>query len=367
MLDKRLKEMMDIVTDKGYFYNPCELLDYDRPLNFVNSSRSVGKSTSIALLCLLDYLINKNPFCYIRRTQDELNMTAGGFFNDAVTIINEKTNYRILGIRYRAGFYEIADELDEDGNPQYNGELCGMAVALSLEDKVKSGKKLPVRFCVWDEFIPDDDTRYLGSKNTPDKEYHKMVSLYVTLDRDVGHTYLNKVRFIMLGNTLTTYNPIYIKLGIPNHVYEGTHFIRPKGEMYACEMLSKVDATSDIENSFGYKMSDDYYKRYAYTNEGRDTNEYVVNIPKYTYLYTIQLYGKRYGIAKTNEVVYICKPRGDHKVISLGETAEDMWYMITQWRSNPLTKYISEAYHTGKLRFYSGEAKQALLKFLDFS
>ncbi len=51
----------------GDFYNPKKVLTYGRPWIFVTGSRSVGKSTAIAILFLLDYIVNGRKFIYCRR------------------------------------------------------------------------------------------------------------------------------------------------------------------------------------------------------------------------------------------------------------------------------------------------------------
>lgn len=359
---KKLEPYMQKITDNGYFYNPMKLLSFDRPLNFVSASRSIGKTTNVSALLLLDYLINGNRFVYVRRTKDELDVTCKDFFN--IDIINKKSGLHIYGFRYQKGHYEI--QTAEDGE----WEVCGYAIPLSLEDKYKSGGQTNVRFVVWDEFIPDDDTRYLGTVKNPDKEYHKILSLYVSLDRSLDNVYQNKIKILFLGNTLTVYNPIFLKLNIPEYIEENTRYIRPKNQLWAAEILSEVKATADIEKSYGYRLSDDYYKKYAYKNAGRDTDAFIEYDPEARYIYTLILNGEHYGVLQgENKKVYIGKPQPGHYTLSLSlqdHNGDDLM-LIQEWRSNPMTQKLKEYFTMGKLYFMNKKVKNAILKYLQFT
>ena len=86
----------DLDKCAGKFYNPKRLLTFNKPWNFITGSRSVGKSTGWAIYCVLDFLHNGHKFIYVRRTKDEVSLTAPTFFGNAVPIIRNNTCYLIL-------------------------------------------------------------------------------------------------------------------------------------------------------------------------------------------------------------------------------------------------------------------------------
>ena len=135
----------------GIFYNPTKLLSYGRVLNFSIGSRSIGKSTGFAIMMLKDYIEKGRQFIYVRRTQDETQLTAPSYFDNAVDIMKSK-GFDIQDFYYKGGEYYL------------NGELCGYAIPLSLQQKYKSSNYSSVWWILYDEFMimPGSTARYIG-------------------------------------------------------------------------------------------------------------------------------------------------------------------------------------------------------------
>lgn len=189
----------------GAFYSPKRSLTYGRPVMICCGSRSIGKSTGWAMFLILSYLVYGRKWIYVRRTKDETDLTAGSFFDNASNIIKSFGDFKdFSGVEYKGGEFYIVSDAGEKIR-------SGISIPLSLEHKYKSSNLSEYFSILYDEFIPKFDTDYLGSKETPDKEYRKLLSLYQTVDRGIGTAYRNETCIILLGNTATIYNPILIK------------------------------------------------------------------------------------------------------------------------------------------------------------
>lgn len=77
----------------GIHWNIYEILPFQRNFNFINATRSIGK-TYTTLLYIIDYCINHNAeYVYIVRTQDEkktvflLHLMKKLFFKNLIIII----------------------------------------------------------------------------------------------------------------------------------------------------------------------------------------------------------------------------------------------------------------------------------------
>lgn len=348
----------------GDFWSCRKLLSFKRPWNFVTGSRSVGKSTNIAVFFVLDFLKNSHKFIYTRRTKDEASLTCNTFFGNAVNIINNKTLYKIKSLEYKGGEYFI--QMDGEEQPRQ----CGKVIPLSQEQKYKSADLSEYSNLVYDEFICQDSTRYLGSKDTPDREYRALLSLYQTIDRGIDKPYRNETRFFFLGNTATIYNPVFLSLNIADYIEDEARFIRPKNKLWVLERVETVEAIQEIETSFAYQLSDEQNRDYAYRNKGNDTDTYIKPVPadSRTYLYTLAFKGEQYGLYRSNndQSFYIGRAlEGRAGTISLDAQShnENDLQLITSWSEHPITQIMIKAFKHNKLYFSNGKIKAIFYKY----
>ena len=353
----------------GKFYNPKKVLTYGRPWIFVTGSRSVGKSTAIAILFLLDYIFNGRKFIYCRRDQDAVLLTCSKFFASAVSIINSFGDVHIEEFYYHAKHYYIRMAGEEEPHE------CGTIIPLSLENKYKSSNFSEYFNLVFDEFIEKDSTKYLGSIKTPDKEYKSVLSMYQTIDRGVGKTFRNETRFFFLGNTATVYNPMFLKMGISELVSQGSKFIAPKGKLWLLERVETVEALADIEESYAYQLADEEEQNYAYHNQGNDSDDFIGKLDKSVYLGTFALNGVKYGVRKSvTDYPFMMSigpadSKHNYTVISLDNGSHNGKVdlkLITNWRKSPLMMTVADAYQNGRLMFHDGRTKLEFLKYLQF-
>lgn len=350
----------------GNFYNPIEVLTYNRPWNFIIGSRNIGKSTGYAILFILDYIINGHKFVYCRRTKDEVTMTCNTFFGNAVYIINEKCKGLIPEIKevyYEAGYFYIVT----DSNPE--PQQCGQTVALSLEQKYKSANFSEYYYLVYDEFIATDSARYLGNRNTPDREYDACLSLFQTMDRGIDNPFRNEVKFFFLGNNWTVYNPIFLSLNISDYVETDAKFIRPKDKGWLVQLVGEVDATKDYMQSNAFLLANEKNRDYAYHNKGVDNDAYIQKMPqgaKKEYYYTLCYEGKKYGVYECQDNYYIGKymnlGRPEIALDTASHYKSDLM-LITSWLDFPLIKVLLDGFKHNRLYFETGRIKQTFYKY----
>ena len=354
------------------FWSAKKIATYGRPVNVITGTRSVGKSTGVAILCLLDYIVNKHKFMYVRRRQRDTYKTCKTFFENAVSIVNQYSGFKILAFKFYNGQYQIAleERTDEDGNKELSWEQCGMATPLSSEEELKSSVFSDYFTVIYDEFISKDPNKYLGTRDNPDFEWDSVVSLYQTIDRGVNQPFRNETAIFLLGNKSTIYNPICLSLGIADFVNDGAHFTAPKKKPWVWEDVDKVEAASVFEDSFAFQMSSDSVRRYAYENLGNDNDAFIRKPDSSTvYVATIKFKGTSYGIKRDFDFnYYIVKPVEGYHIISLDVDSHDGndLHMIRRWQDSPIMVTITQAYQTGRLYFDSGKHKVAILKYLQF-
>lgn len=366
----------DLDKCSGKFYNIKRLLTYGKPWMFVTGSRSIGKSTSVAVWAILNFLETGQKFIYCRRTQDETLLTAPRFFGNAVQIINERTDRRkIKSVWYnRKKYYIVYDGGTGDDADDERIE-CGMIIPLSLEYKYKSDDLSKYSIIIYDEFIAKNTSQYLGSSQTPDREYTAMISLYQTVDRGIDRPYRNETRVVFLGNTATIYNPLFLSMGIADYVTRSPEakIISPKGELWVLERIESVDALSDISQSWAYQLANKEERAYAYENKGVESldNSFIGKPDISFYDETFTLDGVDYGISHNRDgMYYIGKPhyKATMKRYSLdvkGHDGVDL-KLIHRMMDHPLIMWVHDAYLSGRLYFRDAGVKQAWLKYLQY-
>lgn len=348
----------------GNFYNPRKLLTFNRPISCVTGLRRCGKSTAISGVMLLDFLMKGHGFCYTRRDNEATKRTAESFFKDAIEIINDSEDipYAITKFELKGDKYFIEGE----GIPRTQ---CGICIPLYKAGKVKSGAQKTVIYnAVYDEFIAEDPTEYLGSKDTPEREYNKLLSLYQTLDRKKGVPIRNELRFFLLGNLATEYNPIFLKFNISDYWSQSARFIRPKGKMWVLEQVDNVPSLEDLEFSFAFLMSDDDRRRVDFGKGGESEEyDYVKPIPIHCqYVSTLKFKKRLFGVYREqgqyNYFIGRAKNIG-MKPIALDNDSfrEDDLILVHRWKDYPVMDVLFEKYKRNQLFFQNQMTKKTFL------
>ncbi len=347
------------------FYNPRKLLTFNRPFSFVTGGRKRGKSTAMAGLFLIDFLMTGNSFGYIRRDDTELKKSYEKFFSDAINIINEKESipFTIYDFYARGGDYYI----DAAGAPKTR---CGFYLPLKAAQDYKGAvPDNPVYNIDYDEFMAEESTGYLGSKDTPETEYNKIMSIYSTYNRCRGHLLWNRLRMFFTGNLADAYNPIFLKFNISDYYDEKASFIRPKGKMWVVEQVEPLPEDDDeMLLDFSYQVADEQQRTYMFGKGGRvDGVDYIRPLPDNAqYICTLSFKKKQFGVYRDastyNYYIGKCKDIGMRPIALDNDShRDDDLMLVTKWRDFPIMQVLLDKYRKNQLYFTDSVKKRIFL------
>lgn len=358
----KLPSYEKLTTEKGFF-SLTPIMSRGKHLNVIVGQRSSGKSTATALFVLREYLATGYGWVYTRRTKDECLETCEHWFDNAVAILRgEGVN---VNVEYKGGSYYV----------EYEGETkeAGRVIALSQENKAKGENLSMFKYIIFDEFI-NKNGNYLGGRNRPIFEYQCLISLYQTSDRSVGNAFTNSTYIICLGNLDSYYNPVFRGAGIDKYLTSDAHFICPKNEEFAVQIMREEDspAIAEYKQSVGYKLSDKRTKEYAYGNVAKEAydNDFICKITEpmenicnlaYDGNMMQMLYSWKSGI------LYIKNGKGAGRTYAL--TADDhtpnYWLVMSATGAEPV-KQLKVLYEQGRVRFASHKLKYYVDNYLKF-
>lgn len=392
-------------TDNG-FYSPMKALSYNRPAIITTGHRSGGKSTGWGRYTLFNFIYNHEKFLYIRRRREELDKTKQKFFDGCIDIINNAgLGFKIVYFSCEGGRYRITINWDnEDYTPvKYNkaGDKvdmtpeemeeaikkdvkarsvdCGGAIALAESQKVKSGYDFSdITTIIFDEFIAEHQTEYLGSYETPDVEYQNLISLFVSCDRGIGKYFRNETKIVLIGNKANVYNPILLKWHVNKYLAmsPSAKYIAPKDErgwIYESVEPSKAYIVA-ARNSNAILLMDDSERDYNLGNKtraGNEGKEWVRQTPKDAiYHKGILLGGVGYGVYyDKNDITYIGAYKKGKKVEAFDVVSannNDADRIVTNWKDSPIMYSIYIKFCRKKLYFNNQETAKAFLQYLNF-
>ena len=341
----------------GDFYNPTKILSYGKPMNISVGSRSIGKSTSFGIHLLKDFLKNKHQFIYVRRTEIELRNAAPFAFSNAIQIINQY-HYKLLieDFRYEKNTYYIGEQ------------ACGYAIPLSQVEKFKSIPFNDVYWILYDEFIPKQGTRMLGSKDEPFLEYQLLMNLIISCDREVGKAYANRVRTILVANAKGYFSPILQKLHCDRYLTPATKICAPKDMNWVVEQTVSVDATKDFENSNSYKLSDEDERNYSFEAGINNDKRFIEKKPTEkinplcNLIYKNDIMGMYYG-ATTGKIYINYNKIKEGKTLALTVDDHDINYLLAEKKDFYIV-LLKRSYQYGMVRFQTGKIKMQILTYL---
>lgn len=338
----------------GDFYSPLHALSYGRPWILSLGSRSIGKSTGWLIQSIYDYLKYGKRFIYLRRTDDEVKMTAPSACDSSFMILRD-AGYPIFNVLALKGKFWLYRKEDDE-----NPEEIGMYFSLSQSYKFKSANFGAANYCriIYDEFINTDASKYLGKQTNITYEYDRCLELYQTVDRGIGRPYRNETQFVFIANVASYYNPVCIGLGVDRYLRTDSKNIAPKGKYWICEQTASVKATDDIRNSYGYLLSDEANRAYAYDSIAFDAKMNFVkrlNCPmqgRFNIKYNDEVYGIYY--VPSENCMYMSTRKNSGITIALTTKAQDQidytlsiratdsMYMMTMKKLYYLGKIICE-------------------------
>lgn len=349
----------------GDFYSPQRLIDTHKPLCMCVGGRTIGKSTGTAIASVLEYLTLGKKWIYTRRSDPELQATCSDFFFDAGDIIS--SHGETVRVIYNGGEYFINDEK----------EPCGYAVNLGVP---RSYKSIPyggmgVRNIIFDEFIlPRGDERYyIGSSGNMIREYERLTTLYQTVDRKQGQAVLNETRIFCLGNNSSFCNPLFIGCGCDNYVNTETKFCNPKSEIWALELVREVQATREIEKSYGYQMATAEDRQNYYFNDSYHVDNLVgKRTGIFNSLCNLTYHGENYGVYVSRDMgyVYVCRRFADGRPVlklTVGDTTQINQVTAYEYRRDPYMLFLRDMVFKGSCVFETSAIKRDVLTYLNFT
>lgn len=405
-----LKNTAQLINDmrkcSNGFFTLERILSYNKPLNIITGPRSTGKTTGTAIFALLYFIRLGGGFLYTRRTKDETDLTKTAFFNDAIDIINDaglgfkivyfncKGKEYYITVNYDDQTYntdkynskgEVVDESPEEKQARLDQETaerskcCGRSLALSMVGKAKSGFDFRgIDNIIFDEFVAEEQTDYLGSVDNPYVEYTKLISLYVTCDRKKGSAYRNETRIFLLGNMANVYNPILLKLKANTFLVnnDNAKFISPKNEGWVLQqVVPSREAQERMKKSFAYMLMDKSEQEYNFQNKSRSgytSKDYVKkDMPKNcSYISGFILNGVKHGIYRDKDFyIYINKyqpGKYEEALDIVSYSAGDTALLVQNWRNSPYLNLIYKAFVQHKLYFDNQKTQHDLLMYLEF-
>lgn len=352
----------------GKFYSPKRLKSTGRALLISMGYRSIGKTTGWGIEFLSEFIASKGvkQVLYIRRTKKELEGSAPTAFSNALRIYNKFYNKHYV-MKYEKNTYYIKGEKFDDY------VVFGYAFDLNGEDTLKSIPFDNLYWGMYDEFLPRRGTKYLGSKDTPYVEWDCINSLFQTIDREIGKAYANRFRLVCIGNNLTYYNPIIMKLGADKYLKTDTRMLNPKGDVYAIEQTQPgdIEATDDMMESNAYKLAshDDKSVRYAF-GCGLDDDAFIgTPCGKVTPYCNVLYRGHRMGVGYDENYMFYVSNRGNTSDVVLALTLEDHGYnrvLAQQANSRVEMKMLRDAYVDGEIIFENGKCRYDINQFFMF-
>lgn len=145
--------------------------------------RGTGKSFDIKDNIFRDYLENGEQAVVLRRYVNQLDDIKNNYMDD---VLMEKYPDFMQDITYKHDAV------------YYKDEPFIYFMGLNRKGVMKAGAYPKVTKIVYEEFTPQAGERYLS------KEYQRLETLAITIDR-----FQDRVTCFLLGNTTTTYNPVF--------------------------------------------------------------------------------------------------------------------------------------------------------------
>lgn len=188
----------------GEYWNPYDILPYQRHFNFINSIRSMGKTYSLFGMFFKRWLKNKEKFILLVRTVDEKKKGALQKWVEKVMQI-EFPNFQ-----YICSSDEMHSAYVDEKGKKKPGEVIGYCRALSEAVKIKKQTFVNVRWMCLEEYMLEINhwDSYVKGWNEPDL----LLNIYHTVDRESDY-----VICFLLGNNTAFYNPyhMHVAFNIP--------------------------------------------------------------------------------------------------------------------------------------------------------
>ena len=218
------------------FYSTSAIDKRDATYNLIFGERSNGKTYSLLLKTLKDYVKNNNQMAYVRRWKEDITgrraaqLFAGINENGEVSKL---TKGEFTGVHYFSGKFYLCT-YDDNGKAVYgDNNILGFTFSLSDGEHNKSTSYPNIKTIVFDEFLTNKI--YLNDEFV---HFMNTVSTIVRKREDV--------KIYMLGNTVNKYCPYFKEMGLEHiqKMQQGTIDVYKYGDSHltvAVEYCKTID------------------------------------------------------------------------------------------------------------------------------
>lgn len=328
------------------YWNPYEILPYQRHFNFINGERSIGKSYSLEMF-LIDRFLNRNEqFIYLVRTKDDKK--SGAMDKGFSKVLMQQFPELMIECTIEEMIITREDETGEE----YKSTM-GYCIALSESVKIKKNSYPHVYWMMFDEYMLEkkQGAQYVNGWDEPDL----LLSIYHTVDREE-----DRVTLFALGNNTSFYNPYHL------HKAFNIPFIERGGLWYSENVLFQwAVATGELVEEknkckFLKMISDTKYGTYAKDGNYIDDNASFLMELDNSFKNTAILYYKKkaYGVWANGDFILISDKYDPSNKRKLALTTEDHFEeTVIAKRGNIFIDWIIKFYKLGQLRYSSMEIK----------
>lgn len=338
-------------TEKIY-----NMLDIDGELPhtyIICNNRSAGKTTCLLKEACENYINNKEKSMLIYRYNYELP-SANTIFTDVLNIFDNLGKEITIKAHAKGLFYELF----LDGN-----SFC-FACSLSNNDQLKKYSPFfsEVTLLIFDEFQLENPRKYLTN------EVQLLLSLLMTVARGGGKQSRDNLKLVLLGNSVTLFNPYFIYFGIHKRYQKDTNFLRGKG--WVAEFSVDKQASQAIrDNKFLKAFNGNDYMNYA-TNKDmlKDNDIFCQKIQgKSNYLFTICTNSGNFGVKEIlkTHILYITKSADLQYPIKYAINTDTHIEDTMLLTKNSYPFYLlKECFEKGILRFENQQCKYIIYDIL---
>lgn len=340
------------IMSKGLYWDIDEILPFQRNFNFINGSRSIGKSYTTQKFLIKKAVTKHLQFVYLVRTQDE---KSEGVFAEAFTKVLQN-EFPDLSIEFtKENMILTRKGVGTTGEDEK--EIIGYCFALSEAIKIKKRSFPNVKYMLFDEYMLEEkhSRSYVNGWNEPDL----LLSIYDTIDRNN-----DKVVVFLLGNNTSFYNPYHM------HPAFNIPYIQ-KGEIWKSENILFQWATESTgmrqlkdKTRFNRMTEKSEYGRYA--NKGDyvgDNNDFIQSRSGFErYMFSFVFESRTFGVWVDREhgLIFISDkydPTGKMNfALTLDDHKENT--LLTKDKHNSLLQWLGKNFKLGNVRYESPEIKK---------
>lgn len=314
--------------DKSLYYNPQQMLSYNRIMNFVIGARGIGKTYSMKKYCVKRFIKTGAQFIYLRMYKTDLKKVSQ-LFNDVAQ--------------------EFPDnKIEVKGKEFYvDGQLAGWAIPLSGWQSFKGGSYPNVETIVFDEFIREKD-----NVGYPPNSADSLLNICDTVIRN-----RDNFRCVCLSNAVTTVNPFFLEFDIVGKIDVN----KPYNKFKHCvvEIPKSVDFTEERKKTrFGSMIAEMEYGRMSLGNEfTHDVETFIMRRPKTSVHFcnvTYQGFTMGMWVDTKSDYMFLSQDYDPSTKKSFVLNKEDMQegrVLVSNYKQNVYLHKIARAFKKGLLMF----------------